>query len=178
MTTTTTTSAPTTICVFCGSSPGTNPLYAQAAQELGKAIAARGLGLVYGGGTHGLMGAVAEAAHGAGAKVVGFIPEAMTQFEGLLPVGEMHLVKDMHERKASMEKAAGAFVALPGGYGTLEETFEMLTWSQLAIHRKPIGVLNTAGFYDSLLALLDRAVQDGFIKPQARQLLVVRDTIS
>ncbi|KAJ3147032.1 hypothetical protein HDU89_005840 [Geranomyces variabilis] len=178
-TTTSTTSAltPSTICVFCGSSTGTNPLYAATARDLGVAIARRGLGLVYGGGTHGLMGAVANAAHGAGAPVVGFIPQAMTQFEGLLPVGEMHLVPDMHTRKRRMAEEAGAFIALPGGFGTLEETFEMLTWSQLGIHRKPIGILNTDGFYAPLLALIDRAVQDGFIRPEARGLLVVRDTV-
>ncbi|KAI9335175.1 hypothetical protein DFJ73DRAFT_852097 [Zopfochytrium polystomum] len=140
-------------------------------------MVARGIGLVYGGGNMGLMGAVAKATHDAGGAVHGVIPEAMTKIEGIGLLGETTLVKTMHERKSLMNDLSDAFIALPGGFGTFEELLEMTTWSQLSIHSKPIGVLNVAGFYDPLVALVDGAAREGFVKEGNRGLVIVRDNV-
>jgi len=162
------------ICVFCGSSHGADPAYAKAAQELGSALARQGLGLVYGGGNVGLMGVVADAALAGGAKVVGVIPQALVDKElAHKGLSELRIVKSMHERKALMAELANAFIALPGGYGTLEEFCEILTWSQLGLHRKPCGLLNVAGFYDPLLAQIDHAVKARFVRAEHRELCLV-----
>ncbi len=164
------------VCVFCGSSFGDKPIYRELAERLGRTLAARGLTLVYGGGNVGLMGVVADAALDAGGRVVGVIPQALVDWEvahdGLT---ELIVVQSMHERKARMAEAADAFIALPGGYGTFEEFCEVLTWSQLGLHRKPCGVLNVEGYYDPLLALFERAVQDRFLAVEQRD-LVLADT--
>lgn len=164
------------VCVFCGSSQGDKPLYRESAAHFGRRVAALGLRLVYGGGNVGLMGVVADAALRAGGEVIGIIPQALVDWElahgGLT---ELVVVQSMHERKARMAEAADAFVALPGGFGTFEEFCEVLTWSQLGLHAKPCGVLNVGGFYDPLLALFDRAVQERFLRPEHRE-LVLADT--
>ncbi len=162
------------VCVFCGSSPGANPAYLTAAQAMGRALAARGLGLVYGGGSVGLMGAVADAALAAGGEVVGVIPRAL-QLRELAHGGltHLHVVGSMHERKAKMAELAQGFVALPGGMGTLEELAEILTWAQLGLHARPVGLLDVAGYYAPLVSFLDRAVQEGFVRPEHRRLLTV-----
>lgn len=163
------------VCVFCGSSLGGRRVYREAARALGRALARRGWGLVYGGGGVGLMGTVAEAAAAAGSEVIGVIPRALMEREGVAAdgLGELRVVESMHERKAMMAELADAFVALPGGLGTLEELFETLTWAQLGIHRKPCGLLDAAGYYRRLVALLDHAVGEGFVRPEHRELLVV-----
>ncbi len=161
------------ICVFCGSSVGTPPAYAVAARELGRALARRGLGIVFGGGKVGLMGVLADAAIEAGGEVIGVIPEALLAREiGHDRLTKLHVVRSMHERKTLMADLAGAFIALPGGYGTFEEFFEAVTWTQLGIHRKPCGLLNVEGYYDALLALLARAVADGFVREANRELVL------
>lgn len=170
------------ICVYCGSSPGTSEIYAEVARTLGQTMAARGIGLVYGGGGIGLMGAVAQGAVAAGGKVIGIIPHALATKERALDniveaEVEMRVVRTMHERKAMMTKLSDAFIALPGGLGTFEELFESLTWAQLGIHRKPIGLLNVAGYFDPLLALVDRSIEEGFVIPRYRQLMVVSPEI-
>jgi uncharacterized protein (TIGR00730 family) len=160
------------ICVFCGSSTGGRPAYAQAARELGAGLAGRGVGLVYGGGKVGLMGVLADAVLGHGGEVIGVIPQGLVDKE-LAHTGltELRVVQSMHQRKALMAELSEAFVALPGGYGTLEEFCEMLTWSQLGLHRKPCGLLNVQGFYDPFLAQIDHAVSTRFIRPEHRSLL-------
>jgi hypothetical protein len=161
------------ICVFCGSNPGLNPTFAEAAREMGAALARRGLGLVYGGGCVGLMGVVADAVLAEGGEVIGVIPGALVARElAHNGVTELRIVRSMHERKAAMESLSDGFVALPGGLGTFEEICEMLTWAQLGLHRKPCAVLDVEGYYDPLLALLDRAVAEGFLRPQYRALLL------
>jgi uncharacterized protein (TIGR00730 family) len=161
------------ICVFCGSSVGAHPTYAAAARELGRTLAQRGLGIVFGGGKVGLMGVLADAALAAGGEVVGVIPEALVAREiGHNGLTKLHVVPSMHERKTLMADLADAFIALPGGYGTLEEFFEAVTWTQLGIHKKPCGLLNIGGYYDALMALLDRAVADGFIREANRSLVL------
>ncbi len=161
------------ICVFCGSSVGARPAYVEVARELGRTLAGRGLGVVFGGGKVGLMGVLADAALAAGGEAIGVIPEALVAREiahnGLT---ELRVVRSMHERKTLMADLADAFIALPGGYGTFEEFFEAVTWTQLGIHRKPCGLLNVDGYYDALLALLDRAVSDGFIRGVNRSLVL------
>jgi len=161
------------ICVFCGSSVGARPAYVEAARELGGTLAGRGLGIVFGGGKVGLMGVLADAALAAGGEAIGVIPEALVAREiahnGLT---ELRVVRSMHQRKTLMADLADAFIALPGGYGTLEEFFEAVTWTQLGIHRKPCGLLNVDGYYDALLKLLDRAVSDGFIRGVNRSLVL------
>ncbi len=162
------------LCVFCGSSVGGRPLYADAARILGARMAARGTGLVFGGGHIGLMGVLADAVLAGGGEVVGVIPQALVDKElahGRLT--ELHVVSTMHQRKALMADRADAFAALPGGFGTCDEFFEILTWSQLGLHAKPIGLLNVGGFFDPLLAWVDRAVAEQFVRPQHRDLLVV-----
>jgi uncharacterized protein (TIGR00730 family) len=155
------------LCVFCGSSAGTRPVYAEAARDLGILLAARGIGLVYGGGHVGLMGVLADAVLRGGGKVVGVIPQALVERE-LAQAGltRLEVVDTMHQRKARMADLADGFVALPGGYGTLDETFEILTWAQLGIHAKPVGLLNVAGFFDPLLAWVRLAAAEGFVRPQ------------
>lgn len=161
------------LCVYCGSATGHDPVYAKAARELGLAIAQRGMSLVYGGGHVGLMGIVADAALAAGAKVTGVIPTALMDSEvGHTQLTELRAVKDMHERKALMAELADGFVALPGGIGTLEELFEVMTWLQLGYHRKPVGLLNTQGFYDDLLRMLNKQRDTGFLKPAHHALLI------
>jgi uncharacterized protein (TIGR00730 family) len=151
------------ICVYCGSKPGTEPLFTQAAVEVGQWIAAHGGQLVYGGGSGGLMGTVADATLAAGGRVVGIIPKALVEKEWAHHgCTELHVVENMHDRKRMMAERADAFVALPGGIGTLEELFEVWTWRQLGYHDKPIGLLNTAGYYDGLLAFLHQAVVKEF----------------
>jgi uncharacterized protein (TIGR00730 family) len=152
------------ICVYCGSKPGSNPLYAQAAAEVGQWIAGQGGQLVYGGGSGGLMGIVADATLAAGGRVVGIIPKALVEKEWAHHgCTELHIVDNMHDRKRMMAERADAFLALPGGIGTLEELFEVWTWRQLGYHDKPIGLLNTAGYYDGLLVFLQSAVSNGFL---------------
>lgn len=164
------------VCVFCGSNYGDNPVYQEMAAVMGRKLAMAGLRLVYGGGKVGLMGVLADAALAAGGKVVGVMPQAIVDMEvAHLGLTELIVVQSMHERKARMADASDAFIALPGGYGTFEEFCEVLTWSQLGFHNKPCGVLNVGGFYDPLLALFDRAVQDRFVRPEHRE-LVLADT--
>jgi uncharacterized protein (TIGR00730 family) len=162
------------ICVFCGSSFGRKPAYARAARQLGAALASRGIGLVYGGGSIGLMGAVADAALEAGAPVVGVIPRALARREiahhGLT---RLEVVPSMHARKARMARLSDAFVAMPGGIGTLEELFEVLTWGYLGIHAKPTGLLDVGGYWKPLVRLLDHAVEEGFLRPEHRRLVVI-----
>jgi len=162
------------ICVFCGSRTGNNPLYAAAAVELGQLFVQHGIDLVFGGGHIGLMGVIADAVLAAGGDVIGVIPQALVDKELAHPrVQQMHVVGSMHQRKAIMADLSDAFIAMPGGYGTGDEFFEIVTWRQLHIHNKPIGILNTAGFFDALLGWLDHVVQEGFIKPPQRGLLQV-----
>lgn len=166
------------VCVFCGSSPGARASYRVAAERLATAIAKRGLDLVYGGASVGLMGALADAALAAGGRVVGVLPRALDRKE-IAHVGltELHVVDSMHERKARMAERADAFIALPGGIGTLEEWFEVLTWSQLGFHAKPCGLLDVDGYFAPLLALLDRAVHERFVTPEHRSMIVVEDDV-
>ncbi len=162
------------LCVFCGSSPGNDPRYLEAARTMGRTLAARGLGLVYGGGSVGLMGAVADAALGAGGEVIGVIPEVL-QIRELAhrSLTNLHVVGSMHERKALMAELSDGFVALPGGMGTLEELSEVLTWAQLGLHARPIGLLDVAGYYRPLATFFDQAVSAGFLRPVHRRLLLV-----
>ncbi|AUN95985.1 LOG family protein [Pseudazoarcus pumilus] len=164
------------ICVYCGSAPGRRPEYAAAARAFGAALARRGLGLVYGGASVGLMGAVADAAIAAGGEVVGVIPESLMKKELAHPnITELIVTRSMHERKTVMADRADGFVALPGGIGTFEELFEIWTWAQLGFHRKPCGVLNVAGYYDGLLGFLDHARDEGLLAPSVRAVLQVAD---
>ena len=161
------------ICVFCGSSVGRRPEYRAAAEALGDALARRGIELVFGGGRVGLMGVVADAVLARGGHVIGVIPEALVAREiahESLP--DLRIVGSMHERKATMAGLADAFIALPGGFGTFEEFCEVVTWTQLGLQRKRCGLLNVLGFYDPLLALIDRAITDNFIKPANRDLVI------
>ncbi len=161
------------VCVFCGSSVGKRPEYVDAARAMGTLLARHGVGVVYGGGCTGLMGAVADAALAAGGEVLGVIPGALAtrelKHEGLT---QQIVVSSMHERKAKMAELADAFVALPGGLGTFEELCEIMTWAQLGIHSKACGVLNTAGYFDPLLALFDHAVEERFVRADDRALLL------
>ena len=161
------------VCVFCGSSPGARPAYLEAAREVGTLLARRGIELVYGGGRFGLMGATADAALSAGGSVIGIIPLSLAQKEvahqGLT---ELRIVRSMHERKAQMSDLSDCFLALPGGFGTLEEFFEVLTWAQIGIHGKPCGLLNVNGYYDPLLAFADQTVAERFVRPVHRALIL------
>jgi uncharacterized protein (TIGR00730 family) len=167
---------PRSIAVFCGSSAGARPEYTQAAIALGRAMGERGITLVYGGASIGLMGSVADAALAAGGRVIGVIPEALKSKEiehrGLT---ELHVVASMHARKELMAARAEAFVALPGGLGTLEELFEVWTWAMLGYHPKACSLLDVDGYYGRLGAFLDHAVAEGFVRPEYREMLVVRD---
>lgn len=163
-----------TVCAFCGSQPGSAPEYVAAARELGGLLASRGLSLVYGGGHVGMMGALADAALAAGGAVVGVIPEHLMRPEvAHQQLTELCIVDSMHTRKRTMAERADAFVVLPGGYGTLEEMFEMVTWLQLRLHAKPVGCLNVAGYFDRLLDFLNHAAREGFIRRQHWDLLIV-----
>jgi len=162
------------ICVYCGSRPGADPRFAQSAHDTGAVIGNRGWELVYGGGKVGLMGMVADATLAAGGTVHGVIPQNLMDKEvGHAGLTELHVVDNMHTRKTMMFERADAFVALPGGIGTFEELFEIWTWHQLGVHRKPFGLLNIAGYYDSLIAMLDGMVAQGFLSPAVRALLLV-----
>lgn len=162
------------VCVFCGSSPGRDPRYAEQAAALARELASRGIGVVFGGGSIGLMGVLADHALAAGAAVTGVIPHGLAARElAHRGVADMRVVPTMHARKALMAELADGFVALPGGIGTLDELFEIVTWSQLGIHRKPVGVLNVAGYYDPLVVLLDHAVAGGFVPAENRGLVIV-----
>ncbi len=164
----------TAVAVFCGSRSGRDGTYVSSARRLGARLAARNLTLVYGGSSSGLMGATADAVLAGGGAATGVIPRALTDREQVHPgLTELHFVDSMHERKLRMAAAADAFIALPGGFGTLDETFEALTWTQLGIHRKPLGLLNVDGFYDALLAFVDQQVDAGFVTTEHRQLLLV-----
>jgi len=165
------------ICVFCGSQSGLKPAYREAARLMGRELATRGIGLVFGGGRIGVMGALADAALDAGGHVTGIIPRPLADKEiAHAGVQTLELVESMHERKQLMSQRADAFVALPGGLGTLEELFEVLTWAQLGIHAKPVGLLNVAGYFDSLLRFFDEMVAQGFVSAVERERLVVADS--
>ena len=162
------------LCVYCGSRPGQDAAFAQAASTVGRLIGQSGGQLVYGGGRAGLMGMVADAALAAGATVVGVIPQALMERElGHRGLTELHVVQTMHERKQLMAERSDAFLALPGGIGTLEELFEVWTWQQLGYHDKPVGLLNVAGYYDRLLGFLDETGRQGFVPTAQRELLQV-----
>lgn len=164
------------VCVFCGRKTGHDERYRAAAIELGQLLAASGIGLVFGGGSIGLMGAIADAVLDAGGSVIGVIPEFHAAAEYLHPrVPDMRIVPTMHARKALMAELSDAFIALPGGFGTFEEFFEAVTWSQLQLHQKLTGLLNVSGYYDPLVRLVDHAVQEGFIKPKHRGLLLIEE---
>lgn len=161
------------MCIFCGARTS-RAVFSDAAAQLATALAHRGIGIVTGGGHVGLMGVVADAALAAGGSVTGVIPQSLADREvAHLGLTKLHVVATMHERKATMADLSDAFIALPGGYGTLDEFFEIVTWAQLGIHNKPIGLLNVDGYYDELLALIDRGVREEFIPPENRAL--VRD---
>jgi uncharacterized protein (TIGR00730 family) len=167
------------ICVFCGSSSGSRPEYRAAAEELGRELVRRNVGLVYGGGNVGLMGVLADAVLKAGGEAVGVIPQNLMAREfGHNGLTKLHVVRSMHERKALMADLSDAFIALPGGFGTLEEFCEIVTWSQLGLHAKPCGVLNVQGYYSPLLAMFDHAVQERFLKPENRALVLARDSVA
>lgn len=162
------------ICVFCGSSPGDRPDYLRLARELGELLARRNLTVVYGGGRVGLMGALADAALQAGGQVIGVIPQLLLDKEvGHSGLSELLVVQTMAERKLKMGDLADAFLTLPGGIGTMDELFEAWTWTQLDLHRKPCGLLNYQGFYDPLIAFIDHAVEEGFLRPRHRAALIV-----
>ncbi|EKT4522471.1 TIGR00730 family Rossman fold protein [Pseudomonas putida] len=162
------------VCVFCGASTGANPAYREAAVALGQAIAKRGLTLVYGGSAVGLMGAVADAAMAAGGDVIGVMPQSLINAEiGHKGLPRLEVVDGMHARKARMAELSDAFIALPGGLGTLEELFEVWTWGQLGYHAKPLGLLDVNGFYEKLGGFLDHIVEEGFVRPQHRAMLLL-----
>ena len=165
------------IAVYCASSDAIADRYRTAAVELGHTLADAGIGVVFGGGSVGLMGTVADAALERGGEVFGVIPEKLQDLElGHTGCTELHVVKTMHERKQMMMDLSDGFIALPGGYGTLEELFEVVTWAQLNYHRNPVGLLNVAGFYDSLIAFVQHAVDEGFVREELRHLITVGDT--
>jgi len=165
------------ICVFCGSSPGLSPAYSETAAEVGRRIAEGGDGLVYGGGSRGLMGALADAALAAGGHVVGVIPEALAKGEAAHDrLTKLHVVPSMHARKALMAEISDAFLVLPGGLGTLDELFEIVTWAQLGVHDKPIGLLNVSGYFEPLVRLIDHVIREGFVPEESRRLLLISDS--
>ena len=165
------------ICVFCGSSSGSRPEYRTAAEEMGAELVRRNIGLVYGGTSVGLMGVLADAVLKAGGEAEGVIPERLMKREvGHKGLTKLHVVRSMHERKALMADLSDGFVAMPGGYGTLEEFCEIVTWAQLGLHAKPCGILNVLGYYSPLLAMFDHAVQERFLKPENRGLVLARES--
>ena len=165
------------ICVYCGSNPGRLPVYRESARELGHELAGRGLGLVYGGASVGVMGAVADGVLDKGGEAIGVIPRSLATREvahgGLK---ELIVVSSMHERKARMAELSDGFIALPGGWGTFEELFEMLTWAQLGFHEKPCGMLNIASYYDELHAFLEKAIREEFVKEEYRPMIMMEST--
>jgi uncharacterized protein (TIGR00730 family) len=164
------------LCVFLGSSPGRLPIYAAAARSFGTLLAARGIGLVYGGGSVGLMGVLADAVLAAGGEAIGVIPDALQALEVDHPrLTALHVVRTMHERKALMAELADGFIAMPGGIGTFEELFEVWTWAQLGYHNKPCGLLDVNGFYRGMAGFIDHVVAEGFLKPAQREMLLVDD---
>lgn len=165
----------TSVCVFCGSSNGVRPEYAEAAMAMGSAIARRGLKLVYGGGNIGTMGILARAALEEGGKVTGVIPRKLYELVDHVELTELVIASDMHERKARMAEAADAFIAMPGGIGTLEELFEVWAWRQIGYHAKPVGLLEVAGFYGPLLSFLGKVSEEGFLKPVHLEDLIVEN---
>lgn len=163
-------------CVFCGSHKGANPAYARAAAELARCLVASGIGIVYGGGKVGLMGVLADAALDQGGEVIGIIPRMLMEREiAHQGLSTLHVVGSMHERKALMADLSDGFIAMPGGYGTLDEFCEILTWTQLGLQRKPIGILNVEGYFDRLLDAFDHAVTQQFVKPPHRDMIVTDD---
>lgn len=169
---------PFSLCVYCGSRAGGDPAHLQAAEQLGQAIGRRGWRLIYGGGRVGLMGAVADAALAAGATVVGVIPESLMRLEvGHRDLTELLVVRTMHERKQAMAERADAFLALPGGIGTFEELFEVWTWRHLGYHQHPIGLLDVKGYYEPLMAFLDRTVAEGFVNDAQMAMLTRRSDV-
>jgi len=166
------------VCIFCGSYQGTQPIYMTAAHQMGMGLAQRGLGLVYGGGRVGLMGAVADGAIAGGGNVTGVIPQSLVDRElAHTGLSEIHVVTSMHERKAMMAEIADAFIAMPGGFGTLDELFEIITWAQLGFHRKPIALLNVGGYFDPLLTFIEHMATEGFIKPKDRGAVLVKNEV-
>ncbi len=164
------------LCVYCGSNPGFRGIYAEAAEALGRALAERGITLVYGGAAKGLMGRIADAVLDAGGEVQGVIPQALMHKEiAHTGITRLHMVDTMHERKALMAKLSDGFVAMPGGFGTLEEIIEIVTWAQLRFHGKPCGLFNVDGYFDHLVAYLEHAEREGFLKPEHRRMLMVAD---
>ena len=164
------------ICVFCGSNGGADPAYLAAAETVGEGLAQRGIRVVYGGGRVGMMGALADGALAAGGEVVGVIPQQIFDLEiGHTGLDDLRVVGSMHERKALMAELSDAFVALPGGIGTLEELFEVYTWNQLGLHAKPLGLFNVRGYYDGLARFLDHAVQERFVTRESRAMLLVSE---
>jgi uncharacterized protein (TIGR00730 family) len=162
------------LCVFCGSNIGTQPAYRESAEALGAVLAKRGIGLVYGGGNVGLMGVIADTVMARGGHVIGVIPQSLADREvAHTGITDLRVVDSMHTRKAMMAELADAFIAMPGGVGTFEEFFEVVTWAQLGLHRKPCGLLNVSGFYAPLAAFIDQAVTEGFINPVHRAAIVV-----
>ncbi|TDG12589.1 TIGR00730 family Rossman fold protein [Seongchinamella unica] len=164
------------ICVYCGSSPGRKPEYLAAARDLARAMVARGIDLVYGGGSVGIMGGIADAVLEAGGQVIGVIPRALAEREvSHRGVTDLRVVESMHERKALMAELSDGFVAMPGGFGTIEELLEVLTWSQLGFHQKPCAILNVEGYFDRLIQFLDHSVEQQFVKPVHRSMLLVEE---
>jgi len=162
------------LCVFCGASAGSDPRHVTLAGDVGRGLAERGIGVVYGGGRVGLMGALADAALAAGGEVTGIIPRRLVDRELAHPgLTSLVVVETLHERKAEMSRLADGFIALPGGWGTLEEFFEVLTWAQLGLHRKPCGLLNVCGFFDRLLSFIDHSVDQRFVRRENRSLVLV-----
>ena len=166
------------ILVYCGANPGTKAIYKEAAEKLGKVLAENNIRLIYGGGSLGLMGIIADAVLANNGQVTGIIPHFLDRMEvGHKSLPKMHKVETMHERKALMEKLCDGIITLPGGYGSMDELFEILSWSQLGLHQKPIGLLNLNGFYDHLLKQLDVMVEEGFLKVENRNLVIESDNI-
>ena len=166
------------VCVFCGASPGKRPVYLDAARRVGRTLAARGMKMVYGGGSVGMMGAVADACMEAGGEVIGVITQRLQDLEvGHPGLTQMHIVETMHQRKAMMAELADGFVSLPGGVGTLEEMFEVFTWAQLEIHSKPCGLLNVEGYYDRLYEFLEHVVEERFLLREHGEMLLLGEDI-
>jgi uncharacterized protein (TIGR00730 family) len=164
------------ICVFCGAASGRTPAYAAAAQDLGELLAKRGIGLVYGGGNVGLMGELADAVLDAGGQAIGVIPQQLVDREiAHAGLTELHVVENLHQRKALMAELADAFLTLPGGIGTMEELFEVWSWGKLGLHSKPCGLLNVDGYFDSLRRLIDQMVTEGFLEPDYREMLLIEE---
>ncbi|HQR07501.1 MAG TPA: TIGR00730 family Rossman fold protein [Gemmatales bacterium] len=166
------------IALYCGARKGNDPIYVELAHSVARTLAQRGIGIVYGGGNIGLMGVIAEAAIQAGGEIIGVIPGSMVEEElAHHGITRLEIVNTMHQRKARIEELSDAFIALPGGYGTLDELFEIITWRQLKLHHKPIGLLNHQGFYDSLVAFVDHACKEGFVPGKNRELLIVANDL-